>query len=89
VNVSFENKAKYFLWVAGAVTAGGAFPTMVSPAKVLYYSMDLSNVDQSPQLAPIIHAPYARHSMLGLVADGPLAAGGLWYVLRSRVMNQA
>jgi hypothetical protein len=137
VNLAFEKTAKYFLWVAGAVTTLGAFPMMVSPAKGLYYTMGLTYFNQSPQLAPIIghwgimvtgigvllfysathkeirkaaviyatleklyivsailycfaiHAPYAHYYMLGLVVDGPLALGGLWYLLKSRALNQA
>jgi hypothetical protein len=36
-----------------------------------------------------IHAPYAHNYVVPLVADGTMAIGGLWYLLRSRALNQA
>jgi hypothetical protein len=136
VNVPFEHKAKYFFWIAGALTTAAALPTMISPVEGFHRSFGLNYFDQSPQVAPVIghwglmvagigvllflsatnkqirkttviyatlekayivsaavycffiHAPYARNYLLALVADGLMGAGGLWYLLRSRALNQ-
>jgi hypothetical protein len=36
----------------------------------------------------LIHAPYADSYLVPLIADGTMAIGGLWYLLRSRALHQ-
>lgn len=51
---SFDKASKYFFWIAGAVTALGALPSMLSPAHGLQLTIGLRYYEQSPQVSPIV-----------------------------------
>lgn len=54
VNAAFEKASKIFFWVAGAVTALGALPMMLSPSAGLRLMTGLEYAGQTPQLSPIV-----------------------------------
>jgi hypothetical protein len=52
--VSFEKASKYFLWVAGAVTAFAGLPIALSPVRGFRLALGLDYFDKSPQVFPVI-----------------------------------
>ncbi len=54
MNNSFDQASKYFFWIAGAVTAIGALPSMLSPVGGLEITTGLTYFEESPQLIPIV-----------------------------------
>jgi hypothetical protein len=54
MRVSFDKSSKYFFWIAGAITALGALPSMLSPVAGLKLTTALTYFEVSPQLSPIV-----------------------------------